>query len=247
MKRRLSALLALCAAAQLFPGQAATTPLVSHDDHLALPQRHQRAAGRMADPGRRVPSTPPGAQAGAALDTRTPAAHDGNQPVLAPLLSDMYGRYAAVYMRREFRVVAEPRQVTRICSSAWTMTTPLSSGSTDTTSPTASSPAPPPNPAYNVTFDRQHESSLGNSSPQPVEPTIWGPPATSSHPALARVALLGLNGGSTSSDFIQSGRPVFGRARRAPHQHLARPQQPDCAGRQCNGQQRRCPGDRAPA
>ena len=61
----------------------------------------------------------------------------------------------------------------------------------------------PTEPAYNATANTSHESSLGNSSPQPAETNDLGQASLLLPVGTHTLAILGLNQANTSSDFIQ--------------------------------------------
>ena len=180
----------------------AATPLVNHDDSW----RYHK--------GTNAPQADWKTTADGSLDGTAWAAGNGgfgyanNGGVTAEtnncqtILADMYNKYTSLYFRRQFTVAspvaADQRLYLRMdwddCFIAWVDGTYLTNMLVSVA---------PAEPAYNWATTANHESSLGNSSPNPAVTFDLGPAAARLAPGTHTLAIMGINGGGTSSDFIQ--------------------------------------------
>ena len=180
----------------------AATPLVNHDDSW----RYHK--------GTNAPQADWKTTADGSLDGTAWAAGNGgfgyanNGGVTAEtnncqtILADMYNKYTSLYFRRQFTVAspvaADQRLYLRMdwddCFIAWVDGTYLTNMLVSVA---------PAEPAYNWATTANHESSLGNSSPNPAVTFDLGPAAARLAPGTQTLAIMGINGGGTSRDFIQ--------------------------------------------
>jgi len=124
-------------------------------------------------------------------------------------LADMLNGYTTVFMRRTFQVAAAGDAEMHLMLTmdwddgfiAWLDGVYLTS---------ANSPGAPAEPAYTATASNTHESSRGNSSPNP--PMTYDLGAIGSRLAVGPhiLAIVGLNQSSGSSDFVQIADLAFG-------------------------------------
>ena len=118
------------------------------------------------------------------------------------ILSDMPGNYTTVYLRRQFTVTNDLSPDAHLMLRmdwddgyiAWLDGVYLTSANVG---------GAPTEPASDATADANHESSLGNTSPQPATVSDLGNAATQLGVGTHTLAIIGLNRSSSSSDFIQ--------------------------------------------
>jgi hypothetical protein len=118
------------------------------------------------------------------------------------LLSDMRGVYSSLYLRRQFEVTNPPGGNARLylrmdwddCFMAWM------DGRYLTNKLVTVAPNEPP---YDWSTTASHESSRGNSGPNPVLSLDLGPATNWLSTGTHTLALMGINGGVSSTDFIQ--------------------------------------------
>ncbi len=116
------------------------------------------------------------------------------------LLSDMKNNYTSVCIRRQFVLTNTPPDDQHLYLRmdfddgfvAWLDGQVLTNRNSGTTT----------DPAYNASASSDHESSLGNSSPQPADVYDLGMATNWLSTGTHTLAVQGLNGGSGSSDFV---------------------------------------------
>jgi hypothetical protein len=118
------------------------------------------------------------------------------------ILPDMKSKYSTLYYRKEFAVVSTPDTNLHLMLTmdwddgfiAWLDGNYIASEYVNN---------PPMEPAYNATASADHESSQGNSGPNPPTTYDCGAVGNRLAPGIHTLAIMGLNGTSGSSDFIQ--------------------------------------------
>ena len=118
------------------------------------------------------------------------------------ILTDMKGSYSSVAMRTSFQITSAVDANLHLTLTmdwddgfiAWLDGVYLGS---------ANSPGAPAEPAFNAPASALHESSRGNSSPQPAMTFDFGAVGSRLPVGAHVLAIIGLNENATSSDFIQ--------------------------------------------
>lgn len=178
----------------------AATPLINHGDawryHKGTnaPQAGWKTIGDAA-----LDATWPTGMGGFGFANNGGATQETNH--CGTILGDAYNRYSTIYLRRQFTLtnVLTANQHLYLKMDwddgfiAWLDGTNLTS---------MNSPGAPAEPAYSASASADHESSLGNNSPKPAETYDLGAATNWLSPGTHTLAVMGLNGGSGSSDFI---------------------------------------------